>query len=134
MSLLSFCTNEKNVLQREIKNWAFEFYLLTGEPRQSMISADWIIEHGLWQILCVVLEFLIFFPNGEVWDCLWQAKVLSRHSEITYLPKVSKNKQVGSNLIYSKSAIAQNDHQFWNARCQHNEQFQNPLYHPSWRS
>ena len=38
--LLSFCANEKNVLQRERKDWAFEFYLLTGEPSQFIISAD----------------------------------------------------------------------------------------------
>ena len=104
MSLsLSFYTNEKNVLQREIKDWAFEFYLLTGEPRQFMISADWIIEHVLCQILCVVLEFLNLFPNREGWDCFWQAKVLSRLSKTTYLPKVSKNKQLSSILIRSKS-------------------------------
>ena len=99
---LSFCTNEKNVLQREIKDWVFEFYLLTGEPSQFMISADWIIEHDLFHILCVVLEFLIFFWNGEGWDCFWLAKVLSRLSKIIYLPKVSKNKQVGWILICSK--------------------------------
>ena len=101
---LSFCTNEKNVLQREIKDWAFEFYLLTGEPSQFMISADWIIEHDLFQILCVVLEFLNFFWNGEGWDCFWLAKVLPRLSKIIYLPKVSKNKQVEWILICSKSA------------------------------
>ena len=105
MSLfLSFCTNEKNVSQREITDWAFEFYLLAGETSQFMISAVWIIEHDLCQILCVVLEFLIFFSNGEGWDCFWQAKVLPRLSKITYLPKVSKNKRVGWILICSKSA------------------------------
>ena len=50
-SFLSFHTNEKNVLQRQIKDWSFEFYLFTGEPSQFMISTDWIIENNLWQIL-----------------------------------------------------------------------------------
>ena len=100
---LSFCTNEKNVLQREIKNLAFEFYLWTGERSQFMISADWIIGHDLFPILCMVLEFLKFFWNGEGWDCFWLAKVLSRLRKIIYLPKVSKNKQVGWILICSKA-------------------------------
>ena len=104
MSLfLSFYTNEKNVLQREIKDWAFVFYLLTGKPRQFMISADWIIEHVLCQILYVVLEFLNLFSNREGWDCFYQAKVLSRLSKTTYLPKVSKNKRLRSIMICSKS-------------------------------
>ena len=59
VSFLSFRKNEKNVLQREIKNWASEFYLLTRELSQFMISADWIIETNLSQILCAVLEFFV---------------------------------------------------------------------------
>ena len=59
VSFLSFRKNEKNVLQREIKNWASEFYLLTRELSQFMISADWIIETNLSQILCAVHEFFV---------------------------------------------------------------------------
>ena len=66
---LLFCTNERKVLQREIKDWAFEF--LTGEPNQFIISADWIIEHDLYQILCVVLEFLNFFFRGESFEIVF---------------------------------------------------------------
>ena len=40
MSFFSSLTNDENVLQWEIKDWAFDFYLLTGEPSQFMISAD----------------------------------------------------------------------------------------------
>ena len=55
-----FCrTNQKNVLLKEIKDWAFEVYLLTGEYSQFLISSDWIIEDDLCQILWVVLEFFV---------------------------------------------------------------------------
>ena len=47
---------------------------------------------------------LDFFLNRGVWDCFWQAKVLSRLSKIIYLPKVSKNKRKGSILICAKSS------------------------------
>ena len=63
---LSFCTNEKNVLQREIKDWVFEFYLLTGEPSQFMISADWIIEHDLFHILSWFLNSWFSFETERV--------------------------------------------------------------------
>ena len=105
MSLfLSSRTNEKNVLQGEIKDWAFEVYLLTGEPSQFMISDDSITEPDLYQILHVVFEFLFFLSNGEGWDCFWQPNLFSKLSKITYLAKVSKNKQVGSILICPKSS------------------------------
>ena len=47
------------MLQKKVKDWTFEVYLLTGEPSQFMIPADWIIEMDLCQILCMVLEFFV---------------------------------------------------------------------------
>ena len=43
------------MLQKEIKDWAFEVYFLTGEFSQFLIPANWIIENDLCQILCMVL-------------------------------------------------------------------------------
>ena len=51
--------NQKNVLEKEIKDWGFEVYLLTGQLSQFLIPADWIIENDLCQILCVVLQFFV---------------------------------------------------------------------------
>ena len=128
---LSFCTNEKNVSQREITDWAFEFYLLAGETSQFMISAVWIIEHDLCQILCVVLEFLNFLSNREGWDRFWKSNVLSKLSKMIYLPNVSKNKVVGSILICLKS-------EKWLSilNCSMSEKWAvwKSIYHQSWRS
>ena len=53
-------TNQKNVLQTEIKDWTFEVYLLAGEHRSLfLLSAEWIIENDLCKILCRVLEFFL---------------------------------------------------------------------------
>ena len=35
------------MLQKEIKDWAFEVDLLTGVPSQFLIPANWIIENDL---------------------------------------------------------------------------------------
>ena len=39
------------MLQKEIKDWVFEVHLLTGEPHQVLIPADWINENDLYKIL-----------------------------------------------------------------------------------
>ena len=72
-----FChKNQKNMLQKEIKDWTFNTYLLTEE------SSSWFLLIGslrinLCQILCMVLEFL---SNEEGLHCF------SQHN----LPKLSK--------------------------------------------
>ena len=55
MHILFSCTSQKNVLHKEINDWAFEVYLATGEPNQFLIPADWITKndlsdpmHGYW--------------------------------------------------------------------------------------
>ena len=105
--------------------------LLTGEPIQFTISADWIIEHDLCQILCVVLELLNFLWNREGWNSFWQPNVLSILGKITYLPKVSKNQQERSILICPKSAK-------WLSilNCSMPEKWAiwESIYHQSWRS
>ena len=69
--IILFCrTNQKNMSQKEVKDWDFKVYLLTGEPSHSLIRSDWIIENYLCQTLQVVLEFFVkgrgfalFFTN-----------------------------------------------------------------------
>ena len=77
-----FCPkDQKSVLQREVKDWTFEAYLLTEET--FLDCSDGIIDNDLCQILCVVLNFL---------DCFsWY--VLPKISKILICPKsLDKNK------------------------------------------
>ena len=57
---ISFCrTNQKNVLQKVIKDWHFEVYLLTGEPSQFwFLLSDLIVDlmRGSW-IFCQTERF-----------------------------------------------------------------------------
>ena len=50
-------TNQKNVLQKEIKDSPFEVYLGNQLGNQILDSRWLIIENDLQEILCVVLEF-----------------------------------------------------------------------------
>ena len=103
LSWIFFCrTNQKNMLQKEITDWAFKVYLLTGEPSQFLILADWIIGNDLCQILWVVLEFffqterdrifsrgLTSCPNSVKW--LWPPQIGKNKNRINFdLPKVIK--------------------------------------------
>ena len=54
MHVFFCCKNQKIVLQKEIKECFFEFYLLTTQ-----FLIHWIIKNDLCQILGVVLEFFI---------------------------------------------------------------------------
>ena len=47
MHILFSRTNQKNVLQKETKSWAFEVYLATGESQPVLFPASWIIENDL---------------------------------------------------------------------------------------
>ena len=90
------------MLQKEITDWTFKVYLLTGEPSQFLILADLIIGNDLCQILSVVLEFFfqterdrIFFrgltycPNLVKW--LWPLQIGKNKNRINFdLPKVIK--------------------------------------------
>ena len=50
------------MLEKEIKGWAFEGHLLSGEPSQFLILVDSVIENNFSQILWVVIEgFGMFF-------------------------------------------------------------------------
>ena len=76
MHILFCCKNQKNMLQKEIKDWTFEVYLLTKETN------SWfplIMENDLCQIHCMVLEFL---SNGVSLDCFLQPNILPKHSKI----------------------------------------------------
>ena len=89
-------------------NWGTKF----------LIPSYWIIEKNLCQILCVVLECFV----REGLGCFSQPNILPKVIKITDLPKVSKNEQVGTILTCPKK---KNDHQFWIAQSQQNDQFEN---------
>ena len=86
-----FCSINQSVWQKDITDWTFWVYLLTGRPSQFLIPADWIFENDLHQILCMVFEifvkhsvwivflYLMYFPNCD-------------------LLKVSNHRQAGSIL------------------------------------
>ena len=73
-----FCpTNQKCVLQKGIKVWTFEVYILTGEF--SSWLADWIIEDDFCQTLWVVPEF---FVKEKGFGLFLQPSVLPKVSKI----------------------------------------------------
>ena len=88
-----FCPkNQKSVLQKEVKDWTFEAYLLTEEA--FLDCSDGIIDNDSCQILCVVLNFL---------DCFsWY--VLPKLIKIADLSKVTRKKRIGSILTCHKLA------------------------------
>ena len=103
LSCIFFCrTNQKNMLQKEITDWAFKVYLLTGEPSQFLILADWIIGNELCQILWVVLEFFFQTERDRIFSCgltscpnsvkwLWPPQIGKNKNRINFdLPKVIK--------------------------------------------
>ena len=66
-----------------------------------MISADWIIENNLRQILCVVLKF---FSNGEGLDCFLR-HVLPKLGKVTVTcPQSVKKQQIGTVFTCPKLA------------------------------
>ena len=84
-----FChTNQKNLLQKEIKDWTFEAYLLTEET-----SSRFLLTESL-KMTCArsYAWFLNFLSNGEGLDCL-SRYVLPKLSKITVTcPKLVKEK------------------------------------------
>ena len=71
MHILFCYKNQKNMLQKEIKNWTFEVYLLLG--------SRWS-----WKMTCArsVACFLNFLSNGVSLDCFLQPNILPKHSKI----------------------------------------------------
>ena len=82
-----FCrTNQKNVLQKEIKDWTFEVYLLTGEP------SSWFALIESLKMTCArsYARFLNFLSNGGL-VCFLQPNVMPKVSTITVTcPKLGK--------------------------------------------
>ena len=72
-----FChTNQKNMLQKEIKGWTFEVCLWTGEP-----SSWFPLIESLKMACARSFEwFLNFWSNGEGLDCVLQPNVLPKIS------------------------------------------------------
>ena len=59
-----FCrTNQINVLQKEIKDWTFEVYLLTGE---TSFDSYWL-NHWKWLVLDPMRGSWIFCQMERVW-------------------------------------------------------------------
>ena len=108
------------MLQKEIKDWAFEVRLLTGEPSQFLIPADWVIENDLCQILWVVLDFFIKLKGLGLFFCSQKS-----------CPKLSKNVTCSKTVSINKKGqflLAQsqkNDYQLWTAQSHQNDQFEN---------
>ena len=62
------------MLQKEIKDWDFEVYLLTREPSRFLIPADWIMIAADWRTTCTrfYVWSLNFLVNIEGLDYfLW---------------------------------------------------------------
>ena len=100
MHILFCLKNQKNMLQREIKDWAFEAYSLTKE------ISSWFPWIGSVKVTCVrsCAQFLNFYERERVWIFFLQ-HVLPKLNKITVacpkslkepnrvsfdLPKVSK--------------------------------------------
>ena len=86
-----FChTGLQNVLQKVIKVWTLEVYLLTGEP------SSWLLQIESLKMICTRSHawFLDFLSNSEGLDCFLWPNVLPKVSKITDLPKVGKDKQL----------------------------------------
>ena len=83
-----FCRkNQKLVLQKEIKDWAFEAYLLTDETISwfSLIESLKITFESARSYVCVVLEFFIkrSEKNLQLWK-LWEKKSLVTNATIFF--------------------------------------------------
>ena len=86
--------SEKRIAERNKRLNLWSLYINWGT--QWLILADWITENGLCQIPCAVLELHINYFS--------RPNTLPKVSEITDLPKVSKNEQVGYTATCLKSA------------------------------
>ena len=89
-----FChTKQKNVLQKEIKEWAFEGYLLTARLFINSVSSWFWLNESL-KMTCTRSNawYLDFLSNGERLDYFSLPNVLPTLCKIT--ESVSKNEQV----------------------------------------
>ena len=94
---LFFCTNQQNVLQKVIKDWTLEVYLLTGEP------SSWLL---LIESLKMTCARSFAWSNGVGLDCFsWPSVLLKVSKIIVNYPKLVK--------VYYKG-------QFWFVKRQQN--------------
>ena len=98
MHILFCCTHQKNVLQKEIKDWNFKVYLFTGEP------SSWYTESLKMTCvrLCVVLSF--FCQTERVWIVFRGVTSCQKSVKCLWSAQNSKNEWVGSILTCSKLA------------------------------
>ena len=78
MHILVCHKNQKNVLQKEIKDWYFEVYLFNW-GNQSVLDSCWV---NHWKGL-VPDSMLFYMSNREGLDCFLQPNILSKLSKIT---------------------------------------------------
>ena len=105
------------MLQKAMKDWTFEAYLLTEKPTSWF--PDWIIENYLCQMVYMVLQFFV----REGLDCFLWPNVLPKISKITVTcPKSVKMKRQSQFWL---AQSLKNDYQFGTAKSQQNEQFEN---------
>ena len=69
MHILLCCINQKKVLQKEIKDWAYEVYLLTGESSQFLIPTDFLSNRE-----GVSIDFCSLLSCQDAVKYLWPAK------------------------------------------------------------
>ena len=74
MHILYCCKNQQNVLQKKIKDWTLEVYLLTGE------TSSWLLLTESPKVTCArsYAWFLNFLSNGEGLDCFSRPNVLPK--------------------------------------------------------
>ena len=107
MHILFCCTNQKNMLQKEITYLTLEVYLLAGEP------TSWFPMIESLKMTCPrsYVWFLIFLSNGKSLDCLLLFNILLQVSEITLsFPKSVKMNEYSQ---FSLALSQQNEYHFW---------------------
>ena len=95
MHILFCCKNEKNMLQKEIKDWTFGAYSLTKE------ISSWFVLIASLKMTCV--RSCVWFWNF-IREGLFFVACIAQTGEITDLSKVSKREQIGSILTCPKLA------------------------------
>ena len=87
MHILFCCSNQKKVLQKQIKDWTFEVYLLNGE------LLYWFPLMESLKMTCArsYAWFLKFLSHREGLDCFSRPKILPKLYKIAVVfPKIVK--------------------------------------------
>ena len=114
-----FCpANQVNVLQKVIKDWTLEVYLLILEP---VLDSCWL-NHWKWFVPDTMPGFLFFCQTVSL-DCFLQPKVLLRVSKITVTYPVLVKMNIWGQFRLAQSL--KNGYKFWTPWSQKKYQFHN---------